>query len=157
MPKIKSKTGKATKRSGVRPTDLIFAHVFEFVHREVPLLHSGQHWRGQCTELPQRVSPAPQTLVNHFTQVQQAVGHGRPALPQSDLKQSPHDTSSILHKKTKRLSITQSRYDGALGLHRGHIHTADKYDCCSSCSESDRYILQPTSCFNLNCFLTSWL
>lgn len=52
----------------------------------------------QVGELPKRVGKAPQPPVDHLAEVEQSVGHGRPALPQSNLKQSSDNPSSILTK-----------------------------------------------------------
>lgn len=55
----------------------------------------------EVRKLAQRVSEAPQSLVYHLTEGEQAVGHGRPPLPQGDLEQSPDDSSGILGKAGK--------------------------------------------------------
>lgn len=77
-------------------TDLILPHLLQFVHSELLLLQAVQYNMAQVGELAERVGEAPQPLVDHLTEGEQSVGHGWPALPQSNLKQSPDDPSSIL-------------------------------------------------------------
>lgn len=77
-------------------TDLILPHFLEFVHSELLLFQAVQDNMAQVGELAKRVGKAPQPLVNHLTEREQSVSHGRPTLPQSNLKQSPDDPSSIL-------------------------------------------------------------
>lgn len=63
----------------------------------------------QAGELAQRVAEAPQPLVNDFTEREQSVRHGRPALSQSDLKQSPDDPSGVLRDKRVNMLLLHVR------------------------------------------------
>ena len=82
-------------------TNLILSHLLQFVHSELLLLQAVQHNVTQVGELAERVGKAPQPLVNHLTQGEKSVGHGRPPLPQSNLKQRPDDSSSILERSRR--------------------------------------------------------
>lgn len=61
-------------------TNLIFSHFLQLVHAELLLLQAVQYNVVQAGELAQRMGKAPQPLVNHLTEGEQSVGHGRPPL-----------------------------------------------------------------------------
>ena len=88
-------------------TDLILPHFLQLVHGELLLLQAVQDQVAEVGELTEGVGEAPQPLVDHLTEGEQAVGHGRPPLPQSDLKQSPDDTSRVLWGGAESLTTSQ--------------------------------------------------
>lgn len=91
-------------------TNVVLPHLLQFVHSQLLLLQAPQHDGAQVGELPEGVGEVPQPLVDHLAQGEQSTGHERPALPQSDLKQGPHDPSSVLwatEKHQQRFHIAQ--------------------------------------------------
>lgn len=99
-------------------TNVILPHLLQFVHSQLLLLQALQHDGAQVGELPEGVGRVPQPLVDHLAQGEQSTGHKRPALPQSDLKQGPHDPSSVLWVTAGKTSARGSTLHGAAG---GHI------------------------------------
>lgn len=94
-------------------TNVILPHLLEFVHSQLLLLQAVQHDGAQVGELSEGVGRAPQPLVDHLAQGEQSMGHSRPALPQSDLKQGPHDASSVLWVTVGKTSARGSTLNGA--------------------------------------------
>lgn len=146
-------------------TDFILSHVLQFVHRELLLLQAIQHMVTQVGELAQRVGEAPQTLVNHFAESEESVGHGRPSLPQSDLKQRPDNSSSILRqtrgKKIVAFCFTL-RHSTNLSMQL-HCTAPARLQLCSDGSllpvleeRSDYCVLLLIDCLNLGRLWLIW-
>lgn len=81
-------------------TNFLWIHFSQSIHSELPSLQFGEGLHIDNWKLPQRVLETPQSFLHRLTQVQQSGCHNWPSFTKGHLKQSTHDSSSILQRNT---------------------------------------------------------